>query len=189
MPLPRSFGLAILAAILTLGWAVGDAQGRSVYLNGVKIDGLTGRTFKNCTVKLDAKGDVHIIAPQYKVQVVPTGVGAAGGARPARPAAAPPTPGRTPTPATAPPAGRRVVGSPPAARYVLVVQRTQKHGSGYALTIKANGVLVTKVLVGEEQRVLDLTPYLKKGSNDISIAASKADATAGGELSLKPFLR
>ncbi len=53
----------ILAAILA--WSTLGAA--DVYVNGVKADGLTSQEFKDCTVKFDDKGVVHITAPGVKL--------------------------------------------------------------------------------------------------------------------------
>ena len=47
------------------------AEARSVYLNNVNIDSLTSQKFENCTVEIDAKGNVFITAKGYRVEVGP----------------------------------------------------------------------------------------------------------------------
>jgi len=48
-----------------LCWLTAGAA--EVYVNGVKADGLTAQEFKNCTVRFDEKGAVHITAPGVKL--------------------------------------------------------------------------------------------------------------------------
>ncbi len=57
-------GLSTLLAA-TLFW--GMLAAADVYVNGVKADGLTAQEFKDCTVKFDDKGSVHITAPGVKL--------------------------------------------------------------------------------------------------------------------------
>src|SRR5437764_15486943 len=45
----------------------------SIYLNGVKIDGVTNQKFEKATVRIDEKGNVMIDAPGYRVQQVEGG--------------------------------------------------------------------------------------------------------------------
>ncbi len=59
--------------------------GPSVTLNGVNIDGATNQTFENCTVVIDAQGNVHIQAKGYAVK---SSGGDAGRAAPLPPAQA-----------------------------------------------------------------------------------------------------
>jgi hypothetical protein len=53
-----------------LSWLLpASAFARSVYLNNVNIDTVVGQKFENCTVEIDAKGNVFITAKGYKVEV------------------------------------------------------------------------------------------------------------------------
>src|SRR5574342_702237 len=48
------------------------AAARDVYLNEVKLDNnvrVTAQTFVGCDVRFDEKGDIHIIARGYKVDL------------------------------------------------------------------------------------------------------------------------
>lgn len=55
----------MLGVVAMLCWLTAAAA--DVYVNGVKADGLTAQEFKNCTVKFDEKGEVHITAPGVKL--------------------------------------------------------------------------------------------------------------------------
>ncbi|HEX9049560.1 MAG TPA: hypothetical protein VF841_03420, partial [Anaeromyxobacter sp.] len=74
--------LASIVALALTGGAV-PASAASITLNGVNIDGVTSQRFENCTVTIDAQGDVHIEAKGYAVK---TG-GTPAPAAPAAPAA------------------------------------------------------------------------------------------------------
>ncbi|MFP2928243.1 hypothetical protein ACLESO_24195, partial [Pyxidicoccus sp. 3LG] len=58
---------ATLAAVLALA-PVGALAG-SVFLNGVKIDGVTNQKFEKATVRIDEAGNIHIDAPGYAARV------------------------------------------------------------------------------------------------------------------------
>src|SRR5262249_25628635 len=55
--------LAMLAAL-----AEPARADRSIFLNGVKIDGVTNQTFRGCDVTIDAAGNVLISARGYSVE-------------------------------------------------------------------------------------------------------------------------
>jgi hypothetical protein len=42
--------------------------GGAIYLNGVRIDGVTNQKFEKVSVRIDDAGDVHIDAPGYSVR-------------------------------------------------------------------------------------------------------------------------
>src|SRR5437773_7382155 len=57
--------LALLLAALGPGAAF--ARSPSVYINNVKVDGLSGQTLTGVDVTFDANGDVRITAKGYKI--------------------------------------------------------------------------------------------------------------------------
>ncbi|MBU49234.1 MAG: hypothetical protein CL920_11105 [Deltaproteobacteria bacterium] len=145
---------------------------RNIYLNGVRINGITNQTFTNVKVKVDAKGDVYIYGSQYKVQKK-------GAKTPPPP---PTTPTKTGTVAkkVTPPV---TLLPRPSKKYVAVVQRSGTKASGYSLKIIVNGKVARKVSLLAPQDVFDLTPYVKKGVNKVAIEAYK-ESTTGGTISL-----
>ncbi|RKH59046.1 hypothetical protein D7X96_35945, partial [Corallococcus interemptor] len=83
MPRPSArIALTVAASLVPMLALAG-----SVFLNGVKIDGVTNTRFEKATVRIDAEGNVHIDAPGYAARVTTVT----------------PTPA-TPAPATPPPA-------------------------------------------------------------------------------------
>lgn len=75
---PNAFRAArrtVLTCLVALALLVPAVAGhaRSVYLNGVKIDGLNNQLFKRATVRIDASGDVYITAKGYSVKALGTG--------------------------------------------------------------------------------------------------------------------
>ena len=137
--------LPLLALLLP-----GTALAASVYLNGVKIDGVTNQTFQNCQVNIDAHGNVHITAKGYAVG------GAAAAAAPVQPA--------TQT-ATA--------GGPPTRRYWLVTEKAAPGMSQYNIELFINSVSVRKFLDVEEHMVVEITKYLRSGPNKLLFMAKK----------------
>ena len=137
--------------ILLLGTAL-PASAASVYLNGVKIDGVTNQEFKGCTVKIDAHGNIHIEARGYAVK----------GAKAAN--------GQTP---------RGKVGDPVALRYWLVTEKSQPGRTQFDIDIFINNVWVRKLLDEEEHIVFDITKYLKVGPNRVHFLAKKTVGDSG----------
>ncbi len=56
--------LAIMIAILVATPLIAG----SIFLNGVKIDGVRDQEFKAVNIKIDKEGNIHISAPQYIVK-------------------------------------------------------------------------------------------------------------------------
>jgi hypothetical protein len=102
--------LALLVAVALAGMAGGASAAPSLTLNGVAIDGITDHRFENCTVVIDAQGNVHIEAMGYAVK----------GAEETRPAE-PPSGGPRTTPAALD--GQATTGKL-TRRYFLVTEHT-----------------------------------------------------------------
>lgn len=153
----RPLALAVFA--VALGVARPALAGPSIHLNGVPIDGVTGQRFENCTVVIDAQGNVHIEAKGYAVR----------GADEAR---APLS--------SAPPAGERVgssesrpaTGSQITRRYFLATEHTPP-GTQFDLAIFINAQWIREVKASEPQLVMEITRYLRPGPNKITLAATK----------------
>jgi hypothetical protein len=141
----------ILTVVLALGGVAvlaDSAAAADVYVNGVKIGAgaLRGTVFENVGVRFDAKGDVYIVAPGYRVEVEPL---RADAVRPefAQPPSKP-----------VPPLGRR---------YWLVVN-TPRPGI-YKVLITANGAPVADLDPNRRQYVVDLTSKLHQGENRVEL--------------------
>jgi len=144
---------AVLAVLLSLPAA---ADARSVYLNGVNIDGVTGQEFKNCTIKVDADGNLWITAKDYVVK--PT-----DGKEPlAQP------PGGAPQPLTG------IITK----KYWLVTEISPAGRSGYDVDVYINNNWVKKVQNNDEQIVMDITKHMRAGGNVVKFAAIKAKGQA-----------
>jgi hypothetical protein len=147
--------LALLVAVALAGGAA-PAHAASVTLNGVAIDGVTSQKFENCTVTIDAQGNIHIEAKGYAVKT-----GAASG-----------TGGRAVATTTG---GAAEVRPPPGKlthRYFLATEQTPP-GPQYDLAIFINAQWIREVKATEPQLVMEITKYLRPGSNKLTLAATK----------------
>lgn len=116
----------------------------SVYLNGVKIDGVTGQKFEKATVIIDDKGNVHIDAPGYQARHVDG----------------------SPAQATA---GAAVLSK----KYFLVTEQTVQGLTDYDVDVYVNGKFLRKLRSDEEQLVTDVTKVLSPGKNAFLFVAKK----------------
>ncbi len=132
--------LIALLALLTLG---GAAWARSVYLNGVQIDGLTDQTFKGATVRLDSTGNVHITARGYSVK-------STGGEAP---------PVRT--------------GEAAQDQYWLVANETNPGKVQWDVEVFINGKLATTVRWDRGQVVEDVSSFVIQGDNQVHFRARR----------------
>lgn len=155
--------LALFLAAAVAG-AASPAAGAppSVTLNGVSIDGVTGQKFENCTVTIDAQGNIHIEAKGYAVK---------GGEDRTK---GPPPPGDDPA-TTKRPAAADVRPGPPgklARRYFLATDHGAP-GTQYDLAIFINAQWIREVKANEPQLVMEITKYLRPGPNKVTLAATK----------------
>ncbi len=164
----RSFFLSALAAYMVLLPA--SALAASVFLNGVRIDGVTGQKFEKATVRIDEQGNVHIDAPGYAVRMVTPPPSAA----PTTPAPAATTPPAAATPAPAPtPAKEARPPSRITRRYWLVTEQSAPGMTEYDIDLYINSKWVRKLRNGEEQVVSELTRHLRPGKNTVLFVAHK----------------
>ncbi len=126
----------------------------SVYLNGVRIDGVTNQQFDKARVRIDEKGDVHIDAPGYAVRQV-TPPAAQPPAQPAPAAAQAPQPALT-------------------RRYWLVTEQTAPGLTEFDVDVYVNARWVRRLSGGDEQVIAELTPHLRPGPNTVLLSARKA---------------
>jgi hypothetical protein len=156
--------LAPLLAAALAGAAGPASAGPALTLNGVSIDGITSQRFENCTVVIDAQGNVHIEAKGYAVR----------GADGAQSAPSPAAPAATPAPAPASPAAAPAAEPPrrPTRRYFLATEHTPP-GTQYDLAIFINAQWIREVKASEPQVVMEVTRYLRPGRNKLVVAATK----------------
>jgi hypothetical protein len=157
----------IFFLVLAVGFLLpGHARAASIYLNGVNIDGVTNQRFDNCTVTVDAQGNIFISAKGYAVQTV-------GGQAPAAPAPAAPV-----APVMAPTAG------PVAMHYWLVTEKSAPGMVQYDIDLYINNQFVRKLPDSEGQVVMDISKYLVKGPNRVYLLCKKN--LEGGRRSQSP---
>ncbi len=156
----------LLAAALAVAPGVGSAA-PSVSLNGINIDGATSQRFENCTVTIDAQGNINIEAKGYVVRRV----GTVNGKGPSLPA----VPIESSPPAAAPPGP--VAAAEPAKltrRYFLATEQTRQDGTQYDIEVFVNAQWIRQLKSNEPQVVLEVSKYLRPGPNKVVLAARKA---------------
>jgi hypothetical protein len=170
----RALFALILSALLPLPALA------SVFLNGVRIDGLTNQTFdKVSSVRFDDQGNVHIVAPGYTVKTmeVPAPAASAPTAPPVAPAApaapAAPTPTAAPVAPAAPPPPAPAAPTRITQRYWLVTEQSAQGKTEYDIDLFINSAWVRKLRNGEGQVITELTRYLRPGKNTVRMMASK----------------
>ncbi|HZI13521.1 MAG TPA: hypothetical protein VE153_24280 [Myxococcus sp.] len=187
----RSTAVAALVALAPAGALAG-----SVYLNGVKIDGVTNTKFEKATVRIDEAGNIHIDAPGYAAKVTtvttpaPAAVPAAAPAQTPAPASVPAV-AQTPAPAAAPapvaaapapsPAAPAVALAAPAPaapgritqRYWLVAEQSVPGMTDYDIDVYVNSRWLQKLRSNEDQVVADITRHLQPGENKVTLMARK----------------
>jgi hypothetical protein len=160
----------ILAAAAALA-ASPAAGGPSVSLNGVNIDGVTGQRFENCSVTIDAEGNIHIEARGYTVrQLTPQAEGAAAPA----PKAVPLPPPLLPQPQVASAAPAPAVAAPQLTRrYFLATEQSRPDGTQYDIAVFINAKWIRELKSSEDQVIVEITKHLNPGSNRVVLAATK----------------
>jgi hypothetical protein len=133
----------------------------SVYLNGVKIDGVTDQKFEKVTVRIDEKGNVLIEAPGYAVKQVEG---------PAQDTAS---------------SSSGVISK----HYFLVTEQNVVGMSEYDIDLYVNSKWVRKLKSSEDQIVTDITKNLMPGKNQVMFIAKKVAAGARKSLSKEHFFR
>ena len=120
------------------------ASARSVYLNGVDISEVRSQTFDKAKVVIDKDGNIRIDAPQYDVKVVPSTLNDRGGPNPAL-----------------------------KKKYYLATQPSKGSKVQYDFVIQVNGKDRRLVKVDGPQLIMEISAWLRKGTNDIKITATK----------------
>jgi hypothetical protein len=177
---------SILALVLT-ALLPASALAGSVFLNGVRIDGVTNQTFaKVASVRIDEQGNVHIDAPAYAVKTVSVPSAPAPAPAPAPVAAAPapaPTTAQAPAPAPAPAVAPAPTPAPtdsaPARitrRYWLVTEQSVPGMTEYDIDLYINSKWVRKLRNNEDQVITDITRELLPGKNTVLMMAHKVAA-------------
>ncbi|RME27075.1 MAG: hypothetical protein D6806_05175 [Deltaproteobacteria bacterium] len=155
--------MVLSAAMIVCAVVPAMVHAGSVFLNGVRIDGVTNQKFEKCTVTIDAKGDIYIDAPGYAVQ------GAEAATQAARPAVA------------APAAISR--------RYFLIKEENRPGMAQYDIDIFINSVWFKRLRSNGEQEVIEITDKLRPGPNVIHLAATKNIGKERKSFSKQDYIR
>lgn len=134
-----------LRAVLSLLMVGAPVHAGSVYLNGVKIDGVTNQKFDKATVRIDDKGNVLIEAPGYAVKQLEGG------------------------PSEAPVANSAVITK----HYFLVTEQNAVGMTEYDVDMYVNSKWVRKLKSSEDQIVSEITRHLHPGKNSVMFIAKK----------------
>ncbi len=139
------------------------AQARSVYLNDVKVDGVTGLKnlkLEKVNVRIDDKGDIYIDAPGYSIKVVdPAGAPAQVNAADSASASA---------------EGEAKISR----RYFLVTEQNAPGMTEFDIDVYVNAKWIRRLRNDEPQIYVEITKHLAPGSNTVLLAARKTSKGA-----------
>ncbi len=153
----------MLISVLAAAWA------GSIYINGVRADGITNFELDDVDVVIDGNGDVYIAAPRYSIEVI-----SPGGSTTTEPVV-------TDDGSLTVDAGDPKVGLP-AETWWLV---SEDNGSvGHSIDIIIGGQVVGHFESGDEQLMMDVSPFLSPGNNVITFTAKPGPQPTGGVLFL-----
>jgi hypothetical protein len=155
-PITRSPLAATLGALFLVLTFAPSARAADIFVNGKEVRGLTNLTIENCTVTFNTRGDIYISAPDLKV--LPT---AAMGDQVDR---------------IDPPKGQQSFLKN---RYFLFTQTTAPGGVPYRFEVWVNGTLAKDFSSAQEQLSVEITLFLKKGSNKVEIKSFYQAGTGG----------
>lgn len=154
--------LALVVAPLTFSGAAFAKAAKGVFLNGVNIDGVTDQKFENCTVVIDADGNILITAKGYEVQTV----------APTKQAPAAP-----------------VAPGPVSKRYFLVTEPNPPGMAQFDIDVFVNSVWIKRIGADDQQTVIEITRHLKKGKNVVHFTATKNLADARRSASPQHYVK
>jgi len=153
-------GALVLAGVFAVST---PAQARKVFLNGVDLKAvdLPAVSLKGCDVHIDAKGNIHITAKGYKIQV--------SGAS----------------------ARRRSVGTSSKyktmgsnrSRYYLVSFFNKKAATQYDIEVFINGKMIRRIRARNDQVAIEITRHIKRGRKNEIIFVSRKNYGSGGRTS------
>lgn len=136
----------ILGCIVVLAAGLSrDVWATEVFFNGVRVSGLKNQSFKNCSVRFDNDGNVHVTAKGYSVKRVDQSGG-----------------------------GQAAAKTPSVSKQYYLYAKSSKPGFvQYDIDVYINGKWIRKIRNAERQVVLDISRRLRKGKNIVHFAATK----------------
>lgn len=165
--------MVVLLLGLTLGFegvepsASAGTSSLKVFINEVEVTGLTNQEFKNCTVNFDAKGNINISAPGYKIKRLDSDSSQGSSSS-----------SSSTTVVT------KKSGKKPKSKYFLVTEQLQgkKVWDKYSLIV--NGSVVKTFESSDGILLEDISKHFDVGTNQIVITAAKKDDYPGGSKSV-----
>ena len=151
----------LIVSIATL-FSAGKAEAREIFLNGLNMKNvhLVNQTFTGCTVKIDAKGNVHIKAPGVVLQAQ----------------------GRVKNK----PRKGDEADDKNAKDYFLVSYTNRPGKTQYDVEVFINGKFVRRIRSTAKQVTMKVTKLLKKGKNEILFVCKK-NLRGKGRVSQSPM--
>lgn len=151
----------LLACALLASLVAAPALAFDVFLNGIKVTNLKNADLRNCSVKFDGDGNVHIISPGYNVVTDKDGNPRVTGTSDFK--------------------GGSGGGSASAlkSRYVLVYRPHAKVSYGYEIYV--NDKLFKKIAADQQAFTVEMTQDLRAGNNNLRVIAKPTGSAGGAE--------
>jgi hypothetical protein len=147
-------------------WFASFAVAGGVYVNGTYVEprSMAGVSLSGATVRFDDQGNVHINAPGYKIQV-------ADGVQPVS---------RPPVIAPGSSGGATLAATQSAVAYGRWWVVTEDQSSkGHLVDIYINGTLAATVRSGQGTQLVELSKWLKPGSNEVVVKSTSSNPSGG----------
>ena len=184
--------LSLLVVVASVVWTA-PAMAQEIYLNGVKITGVRNQEIENATVTIDGRGNVKILAPQYRVERIDaTDRGPSGATTKITSSGQAPRNGTS----TVSSQGSSNVAPPPegggsglSRRYWLVAEVSDPGLIQYRIEVRINGRLVRSFTDADVPPPMDVTEYLREGRNAVRITAEKINEGGRRSDSSRHWLR
>jgi hypothetical protein len=159
MRLKLAMFFVLAAGLLTAS----PAEAKKVYLNGLDLSEvyLVNQVFKNCTVRIDSKGNVHIKVPG--VELKPSGE--VKDKKPRKP--------RKPRKA------REDNATVNAKDFYLVSFTNRPGATQYDIEVFINGKFVRRIRSKAKQVMMKVTKFFKKGKNEVMFVCRKKVGSKG----------
>lgn len=135
-----------VSAMMATALLATPATAKSVFLNGVNIDGVTQQKFENVSVEIDGEGNVLITAQGYAVQKMPAQL-------------------------TEEPAVK--TGGPVTRRYFLVSESNAPGMTEFDVDVFVNSVWVKRISHEDGQSVTEITRHMRAGKNRVHFTSTK----------------
>lgn len=162
-----AMGTLLAAAVSMASPAVADAD-RKIYLNGVDLGDVDVRNqkFHGCSVTFDAKGNLHITVKGFKIGKRSTG--------------------KTTAKTTPRSSSNNRVTTRSAGRYFVVSKASTTRPVPFNVWVYINNRVVRRIGPDSGMTAVDVTSWVKNGSNTIQFVAKHDVKIAGKHKSFSP---